>query len=130
VKQRWIATSPLAEITTVGQRNQGKKQLRIDEARKLVDLCITHAHHTDGATARRARTRRVVGTVAPKAPLRTVEGAVTPGAEAAARTQPKPIRRAPRETADPALQAAGSTAASAAAAPAEPTGSPPMLGNG
>jgi hypothetical protein len=79
VKQRWIATSPLAEITTVGQRNQGKKQLRIDEARKLVDLCITHAHHTDGATARRARTRRVVGTVAPKAPLRTVEGAITPG---------------------------------------------------
>jgi integrase len=278
VKQGWIAANPLAEITAVGQRNRGKKQLRIDEARKLVDLCVrranegdeaavgtmtafllglrasevtdrvvrdldddgrllwiefgktkrsrrtlevpailrpyllalakgrapdaqlisrmvsrrsgkkrdrfwllyhverlcvdagvpvvctqslrglhasvatdagatshvvasalghsspavTHAHYIDGATARRARTRRVVGTVAPKAPLRMVEGTVALGAEAAARTKPKPIRRAPRKAADPAVQAAGGTAAPAVAPPTEPTGSPQLVvtGNG
>jgi len=49
VKQGWIATSPLAEIKAVGQRNRGKKQLRIDEARKLVDLCIRKANEGDEA---------------------------------------------------------------------------------
>jgi integrase len=33
----------------VGQRNRGKKQLRIDEARKLVDLCIRKANEGDEA---------------------------------------------------------------------------------
>ena len=50
MKQGWIATSPLAEITAVGQRNRGKRQLRIDEARKLVDLCIRRANEGDEAT--------------------------------------------------------------------------------
>jgi integrase len=49
VKQGWIATNPLAEIKAVGQRNRGKKQLRIDEARKLVDLCIRKANEGDEA---------------------------------------------------------------------------------
>jgi integrase len=49
VKQNWIATNPLEEITGVGQRNRGKKQLRIDEARKLVDLCIREANKGDEA---------------------------------------------------------------------------------
>jgi len=49
VKQGWLATSPLAEVAGVGQRNRGKKQLRIDEARKLVDLCIRKANEGDEA---------------------------------------------------------------------------------
>jgi integrase len=49
VKQAWIATSPLAEITAIGQRTRGKKQLRIDEARKLVDVCIRRANEGDEA---------------------------------------------------------------------------------
>ncbi len=44
VKQGWIRTSPVEDVTPVGQRNRGKKQLRIDEARKLVDLCIDKAN--------------------------------------------------------------------------------------
>ncbi len=49
VKQGWIATNPLAEIEGVGQRNRGKKQLRIDEARRLVDLCLRKANEGDEA---------------------------------------------------------------------------------
>ncbi|HEX3476269.1 MAG TPA: site-specific integrase, partial [Kofleriaceae bacterium] len=273
VKQGWIAANPVAEVTAVGQRNRGKKQLRIDEARKLVDLCVrranegdeaavgamtafllglrasevtdrvvrdldddgrllwiefgktkrsrrtlevpailrpyllalakgrapdaqlisrtvsrrsgkkrdrfwllyhverlcadagvpvvctqslrglhasvatdagatshvvasalghsspavTHAHYIDGATARRARTRRVVGTVAPKAPLRAVEGAASPGPEVASRTQRKAVRRVTRKAADPAPEAGGNATSRA---PAEPTGSPPVLVTG
>jgi integrase len=47
VKQGWIATSPLADVRPIGQRNRGKRQLRIDEARKLVDLCIREANAGD-----------------------------------------------------------------------------------
>jgi integrase len=47
VKQGWIAANPLADITGVGERNRGKKQLRIDEARKLVDLCLRKANEGD-----------------------------------------------------------------------------------
>ncbi|MGH9884969.1 MAG: hypothetical protein ACREBE_05550, partial [bacterium] len=49
VKQGWIATNPLAEIAGTGQRNRGKKQLRIDEARKLVDVCLRRANEGDEA---------------------------------------------------------------------------------
>lgn len=91
---------------------------------------VTHAHYIDGATARRARTRRVVGTVAPKGPLRMVEGAVTSGAEAAARTRRKPSQRAARKAPEPASQAIPTAPAGAAAAPADPTGSPPVLVTG
>jgi integrase len=47
VKQEWIATSPVVNVEPIGQRNRGKKQLRIDEARKLVDVCIRQANEGD-----------------------------------------------------------------------------------
>jgi integrase len=49
VKQEWIAISPVANVEPIGQRNRGKKQLRIDEARKLVDVCIRQANEGDEA---------------------------------------------------------------------------------
>jgi integrase len=49
VKQDWIAMSPVASVEPIGQRNRGKKQLRIDEARKLVDVCIREANEGDEA---------------------------------------------------------------------------------
>jgi integrase len=49
VKQGWIRTSPIEGVKPIGQRNRGKKQLRIDEARKLVDLCIRRANGGDEA---------------------------------------------------------------------------------
>lgn len=44
VKQGWLRANPAADVEPIGQRNRGKKQLRIDEARKLVDLCISQAN--------------------------------------------------------------------------------------
>jgi integrase len=44
VERGWIRTSPVEGVKPIGQRNRGKKQLRIDEARKLVDLCIAKAN--------------------------------------------------------------------------------------
>lgn len=49
VKQEWIAASPVVNVEPIGQRNRGKKQLRIDEARKLVDVCIAQANEGDEA---------------------------------------------------------------------------------
>jgi integrase len=49
VDKGWIATNPVAGVKPVGERNRGKKQLRIDEARKLVDLCIVKANAGDDA---------------------------------------------------------------------------------
>jgi integrase len=49
VKQGWLRTNPAADVMPVGQRNRGKKQLRIDEARKLVDLCIAKANAGEDA---------------------------------------------------------------------------------
>ncbi len=49
VKQAWLRSNPLDGIEPVGQRNRGKQQLRIDEARKLVDLCISKANAGDDA---------------------------------------------------------------------------------
>jgi integrase len=49
VQQTWIRSNPLADVTPIGQRNRGKKQLRIDEARKLVDLCVKKANEGDEA---------------------------------------------------------------------------------
>jgi integrase len=40
---------PVANFEPIGQRNRGKKQLRIDEARKLVDVCIRQANEGDEA---------------------------------------------------------------------------------
>jgi integrase len=50
VKQGWIRESPMANVEPVGQRNRGKKQLRIDEARKFVDLAIKKADAGDDAS--------------------------------------------------------------------------------
>jgi len=47
VKQDWIAANPTADVEPIGQRNRGKKQLRIDEARKLVEVCIRRANEGD-----------------------------------------------------------------------------------
>ena len=47
VEQGWIRTNPVDGVKPTGQRNRGKKQLRIDEARKLVDVCIKRANLGD-----------------------------------------------------------------------------------
>jgi integrase len=44
VKQGWLRSNPADDVVPVGQRNRGKKQLRIDEARKLVEVCFAHAN--------------------------------------------------------------------------------------
>jgi integrase len=276
VKQGWIATNPLAEITGTGQRNRGKKQLRIDEARKLVDVClrkanagdeaavgvltafllglrasevtdrvvrdlddngrllwiefgktrrsrrtlevpallrpyllalakgrapdaqlisrtisrrsgkkrdrywlahhverlctdagvpvvctqslrglhasvateagatshvvasalghsspaVTHAHYIDGDTARRARTRRVIGKVAPDLALHVVGDEAATAATAPTRAPRKLARRGSGMAAEPALRVVGSEVASAGAAAGEPTSAGDFLGNG
>lgn len=89
---------------------------------------VTHAHYIDAATARRARTRRVIGKVARDPALRVVGDEP---ATAARRVPLKPARRAsPKVAADPSRQAVDSDTTSAAAPASEPTGSPQMLGNG
>jgi hypothetical protein len=55
---------------------------------------VTHAHYIDGATARRARTRRVVGTVAPDPALRVVGEEPARAATAGATAPRKRTRRA------------------------------------
>ena len=81
---------------------------------------VTHAHYIDGATARRARTRRVIGAVAPDPRCAWVAEAPSPAPIAGTRTPRKPIRRAsPKATANPALHVVPSNAANAAATPAE-----------
>lgn len=39
VTRRWLSSNPLAEVKGVGKRRHGKPQLRIDEGRRLRDLC-------------------------------------------------------------------------------------------
>ena len=43
VEEKWLRENPAASVKPIGQRNRGKPQLRIDEARKLVDLCLRKA---------------------------------------------------------------------------------------
>jgi hypothetical protein len=80
---------------------------------------VTHAHYIDGATARRARTRRVIGKVAPDPVLRVVEN--TPDAAKATRRR---SRRAGQKKQIPAPHVV-------AGASSEPTGSldPAVTGN-
>lgn len=40
VEQKWIRSNPLADIKPVGPRKRGQQQLRIDEARELVEQCL------------------------------------------------------------------------------------------
>ncbi|HEX5058598.1 MAG TPA: site-specific integrase [Kofleriaceae bacterium] len=49
VDRGWIRINPAVGVKPFGQRNRGKKQLRIDEARRLVDLCIKKANAGDDA---------------------------------------------------------------------------------
>lgn len=83
---------------------------------------VTHAHYIDSATARRARTRRVVGNVAPDPALRVV-GDEPAGAAAEGATAPrKRTRRAAvKPSAAPVLRAvAGSPPAPGSPAPGSP----------
>ena len=51
VGQRLLRSNPLDEVAPVGIRNRGKRQLRLDEARTLVRLCLARASSDDGALA-------------------------------------------------------------------------------
>ena len=87
----------------------------LDAQRRIAELeaapAVTHAHYIDGATARRARTRRVVGTVAPDPALRVV-GDEPANARAAAASTTKPRKRTRR-----ASTKTGAAPAKAGAAP-------------
>ncbi len=50
VRQRWIQRNPVEEVEPIGQRNRGKKQLRIDEARRFVEVAIAKANAGDDAS--------------------------------------------------------------------------------
>lgn len=47
VSQTWIQSSPLEAVVGKGSRNRGKKQLRIDEARRLYAHCLERANAGD-----------------------------------------------------------------------------------
>lgn len=49
VKQKWIPKNPVENVEPIGQRNRGKKQLRIDEARRFVEVAIKKANAGDDA---------------------------------------------------------------------------------
>lgn len=49
IKKGWIKADPYAELKPTKARKRGKKQLRINEARKLFDACL--AEDTKAATA-------------------------------------------------------------------------------
>lgn len=67
---------------------------------------VTHAHYIDGATARRARTRRVIGRVAPDPALRVVGDEPASVASAGAMAPRKRTRRASAKASSaPALRA-------------------------
>lgn len=52
VSRRHVERSPFAEVQPLGRPKRGKPQLRIDEARKFVELAMRHAQTLDvGATA-------------------------------------------------------------------------------
>src|SRR6266545_6886629 len=43
VEQKWLRENPAANVKPIGERTRGKPQLRIDETRKLVELCLAKA---------------------------------------------------------------------------------------
>lgn len=49
--QRLVRSNPLGAVMGIGRRSKGKKQLRIDEARRLFAYCIALAPDDDGALA-------------------------------------------------------------------------------
>jgi len=87
---------------------------------------VTHAHYIDGATARRARTRRVIGKVAPDPALRVVGDEPAAAASAATKAPRKPARPATRKTGKPALRVVGGADATAV----KPTSDAEIVGNG
>ncbi|MCA9677574.1 MAG: site-specific integrase [Myxococcales bacterium] len=40
VEKNWLKDNPAKRVKPIGERNRGKPQLRIDETRKLVELCL------------------------------------------------------------------------------------------
>ncbi len=40
VKRKWIKLNPFADVEGIGKRKHGKPQLRVDEARLLIDHCL------------------------------------------------------------------------------------------
>lgn len=51
VKQGWLASNPWDDVEPTGRRRRGKKQLRLDDARKLAAVCIERAETDAGALA-------------------------------------------------------------------------------
>lgn len=49
VKQGMLRVNPIAEIEPQGERQRGKKQLRVDEARKLIATCCREAEKGDAS---------------------------------------------------------------------------------
>jgi integrase len=49
VKQGMLRVNPIAEIEPQGERQRGKKQLRVDEARKLIATCCKEAEKGDAS---------------------------------------------------------------------------------
>jgi integrase len=49
VKERMLKVNPLADIEPQGERNRGKTQLRVDEARKLIKVCCQEAETGDAS---------------------------------------------------------------------------------
>jgi len=91
---------------------------------------VTHAHYIDNATARRVRTRRVIGKVAPDPALRVVGDEPATAATAATRAPRKPARRATGRAGQAPLHLVPGDASATAATPAEPASSADFVGNG
>jgi len=51
VRQRLLSADPAADVRPVGKPRAGKQQLRIDEARRLIGVCLGHAREGDRAAA-------------------------------------------------------------------------------
>lgn len=49
VKRGWLRANPFADVVGRGRRHKGKRQLRIDESRKVIDTCAARLDHDDGA---------------------------------------------------------------------------------
>ncbi|HEX8111308.1 MAG TPA: hypothetical protein VF516_26445, partial [Kofleriaceae bacterium] len=79
---------------------------------------------------RRARTRRVVGKVAPEAALRAVQDEPATAITATARAPRKPARRGSGMAARPTLQAVAAPAPSTTPSSVEPTSAGEIVGNG
>jgi len=105
----------LVEIVLVSAQKRSEV-LVVDEQHMIEPLSAY-----TGATARRARTWRVIGKVAPDPALRVVGDAPSPAATTAPRVPTKRTRS--KVSAKPALTVVGSDATTAATPATEPTGS-------